>query len=311
MYSQGAVASPMTYTQGAVSSPTQRAVVSQASSVGQPIATQYVAAPRYVNNPHHLYGPTSTYVPATVQDAWQNHFDAFGAQDVPKIMLDYDAASVVSVYNNVDGDKKVFKGIVEIRSFFTQLFKDLFDLATLEAPVVDVDEMPDGIGGQVFLVWSCPGCGFHTATDTFVFSGDKKIKYQNIVITKDVPYAPQTIQEAWQNHFDAFGSQDMAKLMLDYDDTSKVSLYNNVGGHLHVFNGLVEVQSMFEGLFHDLSDLSTLTAPVVDVAETEAGGQVFLVWNCPGCGYDTATDTFVFGSDKKIKFQNIVITKSV
>merc|ERR1712176_585177 len=123
-------------------------------------------------------------------------------------------------------------------------------------------------------------------------------------------YEPSNVADAWQNHFDAFGAQDVEKIALDYDDTSRVTVYNNVDGSKSVFTGLEEIKGMFTGLFKDLSDLSTLAAPVIDVDETPGkGGQVFLVWKCPGCGYDTATDTFIFGSDLKIKFQNIVVTK--
>mmetsp|Transcript_96684 Transcript_96684/g.216582 ORF Transcript_96684/g.216582 Transcript_96684/m.216582 type:complete len:191 (-) Transcript_96684:116-688(-) len=128
-------------------------------------------------------GVARAYSPASVADAWQNHFDAFGAQDVENIMLDYDETSRVTVYNNVDGSKSVFKGPAEVQGMFEGLFKDLSDLATLEAPVIDVDEV-EGKGGQVFLVWKCPGCGFDTATDTFIFGADLKIKFQNIVVTK-------------------------------------------------------------------------------------------------------------------------------
>jgi len=38
--------------------------------------------------------------PATVvAPAWDNHFSAFGAQDVDKIMLDYTEESQIVVYN--------------------------------------------------------------------------------------------------------------------------------------------------------------------------------------------------------------------
>lgn len=121
------------------------------------------------------------YFPRSVQEAWDNHFDAFGKQDVEKIMLDYDQTSIAKVYNNADGSKKEYTGLPGIRDMFTQLFEDLPDLKTLEAPVVEVDEP----GKTVFLIWKCPGCGFNTATDTFVFGPDFKIKRQNIVVTKE------------------------------------------------------------------------------------------------------------------------------
>ena len=107
-----------------------------------------------------------------------NHFDAFGSQDVPKILLDYTEDSVVSVWSTKDEKLSVFKGIAEIESLFTQLFKDLSDLSTLAAPLIKVEESP---GNMVFLVWECPGCGFKKVTDTFIFDGEKIVR-QNIVV---------------------------------------------------------------------------------------------------------------------------------
>merc|ERR1712084_202011 len=118
-----------------------------------------------------------------------------------------------------------------IRKMFTNLFGDLKDLATLSAPVINVDEKEK----QVFLVWKCPGCGYDTATDTFIFGNDFKIVRQNIVVTKRtaIPsgeYAPKSVQAAWDNHFAAFGAQDVDKIMLDYDETSVARVHNNVDG---------------------------------------------------------------------------------
>eukprot|EP00434_Breviolum_minutum_P028828 symbB.v1.2.025500.t2/scaffold2452.1/size150514/1 len=142
-------------------------------SAPSPLPQAVAAAP--------LMPATGAYFPKSVQEAWDNHFDAFGKQDVEKILLDYDQSSIAKVYNNVDGSKKEFTGIAGIREMFTELFGDLPDLKTLEAPIVEVDEP----GKTVFLIWKCPGCGFNTATDTFVFGPDFKIKRQNIVVTKE------------------------------------------------------------------------------------------------------------------------------
>jgi len=258
------------------------------------------------------------YSPSSVQEAWDNHFAAFGGQDVDKIMLDYDDNSVAYVHNTVTGVTDEHKGLFGIRTMFVGLFADLSDLKTLEAPVVKVEE----VAKQVFLVWKCPGVGFESATDTFIFSNDKKFKVvrQNIVVTKrDVvapfkpparegaPYEPKSVQDAWDNHFAAFGGQDLDKIMLDYTDASVAHLHNNVTGTTDTFKGMAKIREMFTNLFADLKELSTLTAPVVTVEED--GKQVFLVWKCPGCGYDNATDTFIFGDDFKVTRQNIVVTK--
>merc|ERR1739844_250411 len=97
-------------------------------------------------------------------------------------------------------------------------------------------------------------------------------------------------------------------MLLDYDDNSYARVYNNVTGEVVDFKGLEGIRNMSTGLFADLSDLSTLKAPVVTVEED--GKQVFLVWSCAGCGYQTATDTFIFSADYKILRQNIVVTKT-
>ena len=128
-----------------------------------------------------MSAPKTGYFATSVQAAWDNHFEAFGKQDLEKIMLDYDETSIVKLYNSVDGSKKDFVGVQGIREMFAKLFEDLFDLKTLEAPVVEVDESRK----TVFLVWKCPGCGFATATDTFVFGPDFKIKSQHVVVAKE------------------------------------------------------------------------------------------------------------------------------
>eukprot|EP00747_Dinoflagellata_sp_TGD_P165945 gnl/TRDRNA2_/TRDRNA2_188007_c0_seq1.p1 gnl/TRDRNA2_/TRDRNA2_188007_c0~~gnl/TRDRNA2_/TRDRNA2_188007_c0_seq1.p1 ORF type:complete len:280 (-),score=54.23 gnl/TRDRNA2_/TRDRNA2_188007_c0_seq1:74-913(-) len=121
------------------------------------------------------------------------------------------------------------------------------------------------------------------------------------------PYVPTSVTMAWNNHFEAFGAQNLEQIMLDYDESSVVRLFNNSDESKNEFVGMQAIADMFAGLFADLSNLDTLDAPVIDVDEEFQ--QVFLVWKCPGCGYKTATDTFIFGPDFKIKRQNIVVTK--
>merc|ERR1712194_249376 len=96
----------------------------------------------------------------------------------------YEPASVADAWaNHLDGSNVVYKGLAEIQHMFEELFDGLSDLSTLEAPVIAVDDLYGG-GGTVFLVWKCPGCGFETAADTFIFGPDKKVKIQNIVVTE-------------------------------------------------------------------------------------------------------------------------------
>eukprot|EP00471_Norrisiella_sphaerica_P002338 CAMPEP_0184478568 /NCGR_PEP_ID=MMETSP0113_2-20130426/562_1 /TAXON_ID=91329 /ORGANISM="Norrisiella sphaerica, Strain BC52" /LENGTH=124 /DNA_ID=CAMNT_0026856415 /DNA_START=71 /DNA_END=445 /DNA_ORIENTATION=- len=123
----------------------------------------------------------SSYAPKSVKDAWDNHFSAFGAKDMEKILLDYDGNSIVTVFNATKGEKNVFKGVDEVKKMFEGLWKEVSDYKTLKAPVVEVDEE----GLMVFLCWECKGCGYEAVTDTFIFTKDFKILRQNIyAVTK-------------------------------------------------------------------------------------------------------------------------------
>ena len=118
-----------------------------------------------------------SYSPKTVKDAWDNHFSAFGAKDMDKILKDYDEKSVITVYNPTTKKKEVFKGVEGARSLFKSLWAEVSDYKTLAAPVADVDEEAK----TVFLVWECKGCGVECATDTFVFDDKFRIVRQNIL----------------------------------------------------------------------------------------------------------------------------------
>ena len=113
-----------------------------------------------------------------------------------------------------------------------------------------------------------------------------------------------TVTAAWDNHFSAFGGQDLEKILLDYTDESEVIVWDTKTGTRSDFKGLAGVKDLFTGLFAKLSDLSTLAAPLIEVQESS--GMVFLVWEYPGCGYQKVTDTFIFKGDKILR-QNIVV----
>ena len=113
----------------------------------------------------------------SVQAAWDNHFSAFGEQNVDKILLDYTEESEILIWDTAAEKTTKFKGLEGAKTCFTQLFGALSDLSTLKAPLVEVQEDP----GMVFLVWECPGCGYQKVTDTFLFKGNKILR-QNIVV---------------------------------------------------------------------------------------------------------------------------------
>jgi len=158
----------------------------------------------------------------------------------------------------------------------------------------------------------------------------------------EVP-ALSSIQPAWDNHFAGFGAgvsskkdtvertAALDKIMLDYDETSIVSIWdaaksdaeNCKGGDTGnckpavEHTGLEAIKSMFDGLFDGLQGCTEADIPdgldaKLEVVEPTASapGSVFLVWECKRAGFNKATDTFVFDG-VKIRKQNIVIeTKS-
>ena len=54
-------------------------------------------------------------VEAVVQPAWDNHFAAFGGQDVSKVLLDYCEESKIIVYNWHDDTETVYNGMAVTR----------------------------------------------------------------------------------------------------------------------------------------------------------------------------------------------------
>eukprot|EP00401_Gymnodinium_catenatum_P043054 CAMPEP_0117573360 /NCGR_PEP_ID=MMETSP0784-20121206/60910_1 /TAXON_ID=39447 /ORGANISM="" /LENGTH=219 /DNA_ID=CAMNT_0005371915 /DNA_START=42 /DNA_END=701 /DNA_ORIENTATION=- len=120
-------------------------------------------------------------------------------------------------------------------------------------------------------------------------------------------YKPQSVKEAWDNYFDAFSKRDVSRVIMDYDETSHVRVFNNTDGAKAEYCGTIRIHQMFQQLFAELEDLSTFDTPVVDIDED--AGQVFIVWKCPSSGYLAATETLIFSASFKIWKQNIVITK--
>jgi len=121
--------------------------------------------------------------------------------------------------------------------------------------------------------------------------------------------APVTVKAAWDNHFSAFGSKDVDKILKDYSETSVITVHDQTTGANTVYRGLAGVRNCFDGLFTSLSDMSDVAAPVQVVREPaeHEPGSVFLVWKCPASGYTQATDTFIFDGSGKILWQNLVV----
>ena len=87
------------------------------------------------------------------------------------------------------------------------------------------------------------------------------------------------------HHLDAFGSQDLEEIMVDYVDDSVV--VTNLG----VFRGLEEIEQLFTGLFEEFSQ-DGVTLEVDDT--TVEGDFGYLLWHAdtPDNTYEFCTDTF-------------------
>ena len=113
------------------------------------------------------------------------------------------------------------------------------------------------------------------------------------------------VAPAWANHFAAFGSQDVSKVLLDYCEQSKIVVYNWHDDTETEFNGIAGAKECFTGLFAALPDLSGLAAPEIHVEEGNPKS-VFLIWRCPSSGVAHCTDTFLFDDAGKIVRQYVV-----
>lgn len=253
----------------------------------------------------------------SVQQAWDNHFTAFNAQNVEQIVLDYSEESVIRIFDHTTDKVEVYSGVEGARVFFTGLFAKLTDLSSLDAPSLIVSEEKK----YVSLIWKCPSSGVLAAHDVFLFDGKGKITRQNIAYHSGVPtsssstseksadYSPMSLQEAWDNHFSAFGEQNVDKILLDYKEDSTLCIFDHASGDEKTYTGISEIGDVFRQLFAKLTDLSTLTAPCVIVEEAPVS-QVFLIWKCPGCGVFAAHDTFHFDSKHRIVSQHIALNTS-
>jgi len=242
----------------------------------------------------------SGYEPMNVQEAWDNHVAAFGEQNVTKMLMDYNNESIVVTYEQTKDEKNTYHGIDEISSFFMELFHTLSNLSDVSIPVMDVNEEKK----TVFLIWSNPASGIIDSTDTFVFNRENKISLQSMVFkTESDVYAPKSVQDAWDNHVLAFGNQDVEQILLDYDETSMITSYDQTTDEKNTYDGLEEIRLFYVDLFKTLSDVSDLSPSVIDVSED----MVFLVWRNLASGIVDGTGTFVYNSENKIYRQTSVL----
>ncbi|CAM9266921.1 unnamed protein product [Ectocarpus sp. 6 AP-2014] len=155
------------------------------------------------------------------------------------------------------------------------------------------------------LLWAVPTLGFFAPQAPFASAPHaRSLPRRGATTSPTMAYAPSTVQDAWDNHFAAFAAHDMDRILLDYDEDSVVTTYDQTADEISIFKGVEGARTLFEGLFEALSDQSDLAAPVIDVSEES--NMVFLVWRCPASGFLDATDTFTHNDKtKKISRQNV------
>jgi len=276
------------------------------------------------------------YSPASVQEAWQNHLDAFVAQDVDKIALDYDKDSVLQIFYDNDwnrdggrGTLEEFVGVDAIKGFFTALFSGL-DSADINVPPFKegggnpVVEGGDVNSAHVFLVWQAVNSGILKATDTFFWTNTFKVRKQNIVATvagpapgnpsRNPPKPTPTngpIASGWQNHFDAFGAQDTEKILADYTEQSVIRVWDWTTATYSESKGLAAIKALFNGLFVAITAAKFGEDAGIGLPDefprVEVGKKsVFLVWR--SYSHVQATDSFLFDDEGKITVQTIVVS---
>jgi ketosteroid isomerase-like protein len=94
-----------------------------------------------------------------------------------------------------------------------------------------------------------------------------------------------TTKDVLDHHWEAFTTQDLEEVMIDYDDDSVV--ITNMG----TFHGLEEIEGLFADIFDEFSQ-DGATAEL-EIEEIE-GDTAYIVWNgeTPDNDYEFATDTF-------------------
>jgi len=294
--------------------------------------------------------PPTAWNPDSVAKAWKNHFDAFGAQDLDKIMLDYDAGSLLEVFNDAcgggsaDGVLTKYVGVAPIRGFFDELFTTLTpgnpglglaDFGASSNPTVE-EKVADNVdSANVFLVWTSVAQGIEKATDTFLFkieNGAVRIRQQTIVTShanacpssppaNPSPKSPPSdslIKAGWDNHFKGFGDQDKAVILADYTESSVVQIYSwggrDAAGYSK-YEGLTAIGNMFDTLW---SDMNAQTVNGTDIGLGVPSGfprvdHVLQSVFLTWFSYSNpkATDTFLFDAAGKITRQTIVTTTGV
>lgn len=270
-----------------------------------------------------------------VEAAWQNHFAAFGSQNLAAVLEEYTEESIVTEYNHIGGTLEVFKGKAEIRGWYIRFFKRLFDLSDLAAPSITITE-PDGDEpGNVLSVFSAPASGLAEATGTFLFDckerskrskGSKlscKVSRQNAVVTYRDPRAagrapeagallPATVEPSsvgptsvtWSLILQCRYMNRCKKknLFKRYTPKSVINVYNYEDGSHTVYEGLKDIKKYYKSAF----DFVNIRTPVQRIAESPDAAPlgVFFAWSSDS---NMGTETLISNSQGKVVRENVVI----
>lgn len=104
-----------------------------------------------------------------------------------------------------------------------------------------------------------------------------------------------TTEDVLDHHLEAFANQDLAEIMIDYDDESVV--VTNMG----IFRGLDEINNLFTDLFAEFSQAGT-TLEVDDTIVEDYFAYILWHADTPDNVYEFCTDTFYI-PDSTIAFQ--------
>jgi len=121
-------------------------------------------------------------------------------------------------------------------------------------------------------------------------------------------YVARAVQEVWENHLAAVIEKNVTKIMLDYDDDSRVWTFGeNENCKVYTeYTGVDDIRAMFEALF---ATGGALVAGVEEVGPLPEGapvvrdekaprGNIFLTWKSTNNGEaEFATDSFSFKVD--------------
>lgn len=213
---------------------------------------------------------------------------AFTEQDVDRICLHYTSSSVITVYDHVTGTRTDHTGLAGVRLRFEHLFENLPDRSDLAAPIQLLHEASRHEPGSAFRIWQCPASGYLQCTDTFIFDTASKIMRQNVVIyykdptmrrvdsTKnhtEVPSGSGPVHDGWKNYFEAFGGQDVEKILKGYVPESEITVYNHADKSMKTHYGVEGARERFKGLFTCLHDCSSLATPIIRVEEAKCDPQ--------------------------------------